>query len=160
MCGPARSPSSRDTWTSPGGRGRGFVGAPGAAGPAVLLPGGGLARRGVGRDVRPRTLALEPRHLDIAGWVGWGLLAAVLTFPRYLSPLPWGAVWLTAEPLLYRRDRERSLFADIARGSWGRIARLMAAGLFAGALWESVNALARGRWVYSVPFPRPVESLG
>ena len=120
--------------------------------PAVLLPERVLDRLGVWRDVRSRTLALEPRHLDIAGWVGWGLLAAVLTFPRYLYPLTWGAVWLTAEPLLYRRDRERSLFADIARGSWGRIARLMAAGLCAGALWESFNALARGRWIYTVPF--------
>ena len=76
----------------------------------------------------------------------------MLAFPRYLYPLTWGAVWLIAEPLLYRRDPERSLFAEIARGSWGRIARLMAAGLFAGVLWESFNALARGRWIYTVPF--------
>src|SRR6266700_797462 len=100
--------------------------------PAVLLPERMLDRLGVWRDLRSRPFALEPRHLDIAGWVGWGLLVA--------------------EPLLYRRDPERSLFADIARGSWGRIARLMAAGLFAGALWESFNALARGRWIYTVPF--------
>jgi uncharacterized protein DUF4332 len=79
-------------------------------------------------------------------------LAAVLALPRYLYPLTWGAVWLIAEPLLYRSDPERSLFGDIARGSWGRIARLMVAGLFAGLLWESFNAMARGRWVYTVPF--------
>ena len=120
--------------------------------PAVLLPERMLDRLGVWRDLRSRPFALEPRHLDIAGWVGWGLLVAVLIFPRYLYPITWGAVWLIAEPLLYRRDPERSLFADIARGSWGRIARLMAAGLFAGALWESFNALARGRWIYTVPF--------
>jgi hypothetical protein len=120
--------------------------------PAVLLPERVLGRLGVWRDLRFRCFALEPRHLEIAGWVGWGLLAAVLAFPRYLYPLTWGAVWLIAEPLLYRRDPERSLFADIARGSWGRIARLMAAGLFAGVLWESFNAMARGRWIYTVPF--------
>ena len=120
--------------------------------PAVLLPERMLDRLGVWRDLRSRPFALEPRHLDIAGWVGWGLLVAVLIFPRYLYPITWGAVWLIAEPLLYRRDPERSLFADIARGSRGRIARLMAAGLFAGALWESFNALARGRWIYTVPF--------
>src|SRR5205809_1829151 len=120
--------------------------------PAVLLPERILDRLGVWRDLRSRSFALEPRHWRIAGWVGWGLLAAVLVFPRYLYPLTWGAVWLIAEPLLYRRDPERSLFADIARGSWGRIARLMAAGLFAGVLWESFNALARGRWIYTVPF--------
>jgi hypothetical protein len=120
--------------------------------PAVLLPERLLDRLGVWRDLRFPSFALEPRHLEIAGWVGWGLLAAVLTFPRYLYPLTWGAIWLIAEPLLYRRDPERSLFADVARGSWGRIARLLAAGLFAGVLWESFNAMARGRWIYTVPF--------
>jgi len=120
--------------------------------PAVLLPERILDRLGVWRVLRLRSFTLEPRHLEIAGWVGWGLLAAVLALPRYLYPLTWGAVWLIAEPLLYRRDPEHSLFADIARGSWGRIARLMAAGLFAGVLWESFNAMARGRWIYTVPF--------
>ena len=120
--------------------------------PAVLLPERVLDRLGVWRDLRFRAFTLEPRHLEIAGWVGGGLLAAVLAFPRYLYPLTWGAVWLIAEPLLYRRDPERSLFGDLARGSWGRIARLLAAGLFAGVLWESFNSVARGRWIYTVPF--------
>src|SRR5213083_1616635 len=120
--------------------------------PAVLLPERVLDRLGVWRDLRFRAFTLEPRHLEIAGWVGGGLLAAVLAFPRYLYPLTWGAVWLMAEPLLYARDPARSLFGDIARGHWGRIARLMAAGLFAGVLWESFNAVARGRWIYTVPF--------
>ena len=120
--------------------------------PAVLLPERLLERLGVWRDLRLRGFTLEPQHLEIAGWVGWGLLAAVLAFPRYLYPLTWGAVWLIAEPLLYRRDPAHSLFADMTHGSWGRIARLMAAGLFAGVLWESFNAMARGRWIYTVPF--------
>ncbi len=120
--------------------------------PAVLLPEGVLDRLGAWRDLRFRGFTLEPKYLEIAGWVGWGLLAAVLAFPRYLYPLTWGAVWLIAEPLLYRRDPGHSLFADMTHGSWGRIARLMAAGLFAGVLWESFNAMARGRWIYTVPF--------
>jgi len=53
---------------------------------------------------------------------------------------------------LYRRDPEHSLLGDVARGAWGRIARIMTAGLVAGALWESFNAMARGRWIYTVPF--------
>jgi hypothetical protein len=120
--------------------------------PAVLLPERVMDRLGVWRDLRSRPLVLGPKRLEAAGWIGWGLLAAVLAFPRYLYPLTWGAVWLIAEPLLYRRDPERSLFGDLARGSLGRIARLMAAGLFAGLLWESFNAMARGRWIYTVPF--------
>jgi hypothetical protein len=122
--------------------------------PAVLLPERVLDRLGAWHNLRSRPfpLVLEPRHLEIAGWIGGGLLALVLAFPRYLYPLTWGAVWLIAEPLLYRRNPEHSLFADVARGSWGRIARLMTAGLFAGVLWESFNAMARGRWIYTVPF--------
>ena len=121
--------------------------------PAVLLPERALDRLGVWRDLRVRPLPPPtPDLLRVAWWAGWVTLAVVLAFPRYLYPLTWGAVWLVAEPLLYRRDPERSLLADISRGSWGRIARLMAAGLVAGALWESFNALALGRWIYTVPF--------
>ena len=120
--------------------------------PAVLLPERLLDRLGVWRDLRYRAFTLGPRPLRIAGWAGWALLALVLAFPRYLYAFTWGAVWLIVEPLLYARDPERSLVADIAGGRWGRIARLMAAGLFAGALWETFNAVARGRWIYTVPF--------
>jgi len=88
----------------------------------------------------------------VARWIGGAALIAVLAFPRWLYPLTWGAMWLLVEPLLYTRDPARSLFADVARGRWDRIARLMTAGLVAGALWETFNAAARARWIYTVPF--------
>src|SRR5947199_412440 len=115
--------------------------------PAVLLPERVLDRLGVWRQLHWRTIAVGPKELRGASWLGWAALVATLAFPRYLHPFTWGAVWLIAEPVLYRTDPERSLFADIAAGSWGRIARLMAAGLCAGALWESVNAAARAKWI-------------
>ncbi|HEU5261356.1 MAG TPA: DUF4332 domain-containing protein [Gemmatimonadales bacterium] len=120
--------------------------------PAVLLPERLLDRLGVWHRLQSRPLTLRPQDLQLAFRLGWATLAATLAFPRYLHPLTWVAVWLIAEPLLHRADSERSLFADIARGSWGRIARLMAAGLCAGALWELFNAVARGKWIYTVPF--------
>lgn len=120
--------------------------------PAVLLPERVLDRLGVWHELRARPLPLRPPQVRVAFWLGWAILGLVLALPRYLYPLTWGAGWLIAEPLLYHQQPERSLFRDIARGSWGRIARLMAAGLFAGILWESFNALARGRWIYTVPF--------
>src|SRR3989442_1696433 len=113
--------------------------------PAVLLPERLLDRLGVWHDLRFRSFTLEPRHLEIAGWVGGGLLAAVLAFPRSLYPLTWGAVWLIAEPLLGRRDPAPSLVADIARGSWGGIARPMARGLFAGVAGGGVGSRVPGR---------------
>lgn len=125
--------------------------------PAVLLPERVLDRLGAWRGLRARPIALDGRRLRLAFAAGWAILAAVLAFPRYLYPLTWGAVWLVAEPLLARADPARSLFADMARGSWGRIARLMAGGLFAGVLWEAFNALARGRWIYTVPFLERVK---
>jgi predicted flap endonuclease-1-like 5' DNA nuclease len=120
--------------------------------PAVLLPERALERLGAFQDLRARPIALTPQHLRVAFALGCATLVAVLAFPRFLYPLTWGAIWLIAEPLLYRTDREQSLFADIERGSWGRIARIMAGGLFAGALWESFNSVAQGRWIYTVPF--------
>ncbi len=122
--------------------------------PAVLVPERLLDRLGVWHRLawQPPVVPIRPRDLRRAQWIGVAMLGAVLAWPRYLYPLTWGAVWLMAEPLLYARDAARSLFGDIARGHWGRIARLMAAGLFAGVLWESFNAVARGRWIYTVPF--------
>src|SRR5438094_1298539 len=55
--------------------------------PAVLLPERMLDRLRVWRALRSRPLALEPRHLDIAGGAGWALLVAVVIFPPYLCPL-------------------------------------------------------------------------
>ncbi len=120
--------------------------------PAVLLPERVLDRLGVWRRLETRPVTLRPRDLRLASALGWGTLAATLVVPRYLHPLTWGAVWLIVEPLLYRVDPERSLFGDMTRGRWGRIARLLAAGLFAGAVWESFNSVARGKWIYTVPF--------
>jgi predicted flap endonuclease-1-like 5' DNA nuclease len=120
--------------------------------PAVLLPEQVLDRLGVWHELRAQPVPLRPKQVRVAFWLGWAILALVLALPRYVYPLTWGAGWLIAEPLLYQQQPDRSLFRDIARGSWGRIARLMAAGLFAGILWESFNALARGRWIYTVPF--------
>src|SRR5207253_3861054 len=125
--------------------------------PAVLLPERLLDRLGVWHRLESRPVALRPHDLRFAFPLGCATLAATLAFPRYLHPLTWGAVWLIAEPLLYRADPERSLFADVARGEWGRIARLMAAGLFAGVLWESFNAASQAKWIYTVPFLEHVK---
>jgi hypothetical protein len=119
--------------------------------PAIVLPARLLERLGVAERLVTRPIPLGPRDLRLAAALGVVMLAAVLVAPRVLYPLAWGAVWLIAEPLLHRVDAEHSLFADIAAGRFTRIARLMLAGLAAGALWESLNALALTRWIYTVP---------
>ncbi|HXF94837.1 MAG TPA: DUF4332 domain-containing protein [Gemmatimonadales bacterium] len=120
--------------------------------PAILLPARLLERLGVGRALTSRPVAVRPRDLHLATALGLAGLGAALAWPRLFHPLVWGAVWLLAEPALYRTDPARSLFADVAAGRWGRIARLLLAGLMAGILWEAYNAGDRGKWIYTVPF--------
>src|SRR5438128_3442872 len=120
--------------------------------PAVLLPERLLDRLGVWHRLESRPVALRPHDLRFAFPLGCATLGATLALPRYLHPLTWGAIWLIAEPLLYRTDPALSLFGDMRRGEWGRVARLLVAGLAAGVLWEAFNAHARGKWIYTVPF--------
>ena len=120
--------------------------------PAILLPERLLDRLGVARGLVTRPARLTARDLRLATFLGAALLAGALVLPAVLHPLTWGALWLLAEPLLYRVDPQQSLFGDIGRGAWGRIVRLMLGGLVAGVLWEAYNALSRAKWIYTVPF--------
>ena len=120
--------------------------------PAILLPERLLDRLGVAQRLVTRSVPLARRDLHLSTLLGVTLLAGALVLPAVLHPLTWGALWLLAEPLLYRVDPEHSLFGDITRGAWGRIVRLLLAGLFAGVLWEGFNAMSRAKWIYTVPF--------
>jgi len=120
--------------------------------PAILLPERLLERLGAWRSLSAAPLARRDDELTYAFALGAATLAATLALPRYLHPLTWGAIWLIAEPLLYRANPAASLFGDMRRGEWGRIVRLLVAGLLAGVIWEAFNAHARGKWIYTVPF--------
>jgi hypothetical protein len=119
--------------------------------PAIVLPARLLERRRWFEHLVTRPFSIGALDLRLAFATGLVLLAALLAWPRLFYPLAWGAVWLLAEPLLYRLDPAHSLFADLEAGRWARAARIMAGGLVAGAFWESLNALARTRWIYTVP---------
>ncbi len=120
--------------------------------PAIVLAERLLDRLKLGHKLMTRRIVVRPKDLKLAAGIGWGLLALVMVFPRLLFPLVWAAVWLIAEPALYRSDPEHSLFRDMELGRWGRIARVMLGGLFIGLLWESFNHPARAKWIYTVPF--------
>lgn len=125
--------------------------------PAIFLPERLLARMGVGARWRGLAVTVSDRHRRIAFWAGWGILGTVLLFPRYFFPLVWGALWLIAEPGLWTSRPDVSLWRDMAAGRWGRIARLLMAGLVAGVIWESLNIGARAKWIYTVPFLEEVK---
>lgn len=120
--------------------------------PAILLPERVLRQVGLWRQLRGPAVRVQSRDLKVAMGLGATILAAVLALPAVLHPLVWGAVWLLADPLLYRLRPAQSLIADVSRGEWGRVARLLVAGLIAGLIWEAFNLGARTKWIYTVPF--------
>jgi hypothetical protein len=119
--------------------------------PAVVLAERLAAAAGVATAWRARAIPLGVRDPARLVWVGWATLAAVLLFPRWLYPLTWGAMLLVADPVVYRRRPEWSLIADLERGEWGRVARLMLGGVLIGGIWEGYNFVSRAKWVYSIP---------
>lgn len=125
--------------------------------PAVILAERLLSAAGFARHWRRRPLALGLRDVRVLAWAGALGLAAVLLLPDRLYPLTWGVAFLLADPVVYRRRPEWSLLADIERGEWGRIARLMAAGLLIGGIWEGYNYVARGKWIYTLPLLEDVK---
>jgi hypothetical protein len=119
--------------------------------PAVVLAERALDAAGVGRGWRLRPIKLGLGNVQV--FAGWGatVTAAALIWPQVLFPLIWGSLLLVCDPIVYQKRRDRSLLADVERGDWGRIARLMLGGLAIGFLWETYNHWARGKWIYTVP---------
>lgn len=119
--------------------------------PAVVLAERALDAAGVGRGWRARPISLG--LADVRWYAVFGALAtaAVLVWPQHLYPLIWGSLLLICDPIVYRKRRELSLLADVERGDWSRIARLMLGGVGIGFLWETYNHWARGKWIYTVP---------
>jgi len=76
-------------------------------------------------------------------------LVLPLAFPRVAFPLIWFAP-IGLEAANYR-SRGDSLLQDLEEGRCGRLWRLLAGGLWAGAVWELFNFRARCKWIYAVP---------
>jgi hypothetical protein len=120
--------------------------------PALVFAERLLRGLGVGQRWRTRPAAVGPNDLRGPVALGIGMLVLPMIWPRQFSPLIWGAGLLLAEPFLYRKMNDSSLFADVYRGDWGRIGRLLLSGFAIGGLWEGLNYWARGKWIYTVPF--------
>ncbi len=125
--------------------------------PAILLAERALRAMGLVREeTGPR---IQVRQIDLSWSIAVGVLMCLLALaiPRLFFPLIWGGVFLIADPLVYRRDPELSLIADLERGDWTRIGRLLLGGLGIGLLWETYNFWARGKWIYTVPWLEQVK---
>lgn len=109
---------------------------------------GGTSRRGRSRPMPDWTsYAIQA--------VGVLMVALAVLFPRYLAPLVWGSVTYLLDPWNYRRGA-RSLLAEAEAGNFRTLARLLAAGLLCGLVWESFNYFSPQKWIYTV---RGLEGL-
>jgi hypothetical protein len=81
-----------------------------------------------------------------------GAAAAVLPllWPRWFFWMVWAAPLGILEVVNYRSGAP-SLLRDLEQGRPGRLLRLLAGGLLAGAAWELLNYWARTKWIYTVP---------
>lgn len=123
---------------------------------ATVLPAVFLAARAISAWPALQRLSMAPVRVTPSGLraslaAGVLFLALPMAWPARFFPLVWGAGTLLAEPLLYRRAPQWSLFADLDRGDPRRIVRLLLGGAAVGMLWEFYNSFARGRWIYTVP---------
>jgi hypothetical protein len=125
--------------------------------PAIVLAERALASLGVGERWRGAPMRHGLRHPGQFAGIGVAVLVLVLAWPRWFFPLAWGALFLLADPLVYRRRPDLSLMADVERGDWRRVGRLMLGGLLVGGVWECYNHWARGKWIYTVPMLEDVK---
>lgn len=119
--------------------------------PAVYLPERWL-RLAIGDgDASGPPVDVGPAGRRAVFAAGLLFLALPLWRPGWFYPLVWGATALLLAPWNHARDPGSSLLGDVERGRYGRIVRLLLAGLTAGIAWESMNFVAGTRWIYSVP---------
>ena len=120
--------------------------------PAIFGAEALLDARDAFETLRWKPLRVTRERLRRMQWLGALMLLLPMAWPRYFFPLAWGTATFVLEPMVYRRDRSRSLLADLEQGRPARLLRLLAGGALIGFLWEMFNIAARGKWIYTVPF--------
>ncbi|MSR05729.1 MAG: DUF4332 domain-containing protein [Gemmatimonadetes bacterium] len=119
--------------------------------PAVLLAERLLEARGVGATWNAGPVQVTRGGLLSAIALGITQVALAFAWPTAFFPLIWGGMLLICEPYVYRKRPDLSLFADVEKGYWGRIGRLLIGGAGIGVLWETFNFGSRAKWIYTVP---------
>jgi hypothetical protein len=102
------------------------------------------------RRVRVPALAFTPALERACLALGAAFLLLPLAWPDAFFPLTWVSFVLLAEPWNRRHARD-SFLRDLEAGEAGPLCRTLLAGLACGLLWETWNAWARTKWIYTVP---------
>ena len=134
--------------------------------PACFFHAEAFEAFGAFRQARCRPIRVTPRTLGAGAAVGVFCAVAPLLWPRAFFWAVWGATLGIPEVLNYRAGAP-SLTSDLESGRCGRLLRLLAGGLWAGAVWELLNYWARTKWIYTVPgfedwklFEMPLAGFG
>ena len=134
--------------------------------PACFFHAEALEAFGAFRHARSRPLRITPRTLLLLAALGVFCAIAPLLWPRTFFWAVWGATLGIPEVWNYRAGAP-SLLGDLEAGRPGRLLRLLFGGLWAGAVWESLNFWARTKWIYTVPgfedwkvFEMPLAGFG
>ena len=117
--------------------------------PGVLLTAEVLAAWGLGRGRRGPPHRLN-RWQPLSLLLGVACLILPLVFPRYAFPLVWGAFLFLLDPFCDLLGGP-SLIGRFLAGERQEHYCLLAGGLLCGVWWESWNALATSRWLYTLP---------
>ncbi|NDY42480.1 hypothetical protein G3N55_06440, partial [Dissulfurirhabdus thermomarina] len=124
--------------------------------PAVLVTAGWFETLRPFRRLAVPRFAWTPRRRLAAGLAGVAAAALPLIQPRWAYPLVWVGPFLVLDAAVDALGGP-GLVRCLAAGRGGRVAALLAAGLFCGLLWEFWNYWAGAKWVYHVPLPRVLD---
>lgn len=91
-------------------------------------------------------------------WFGCGTLSllAIGLVPNFLFPMLWLSplIIITAAQALCG---QKTVFASLRHGNWGRLVRVALAALLCGFFWEMWNSNSLAGWIYSVPYVNRVK---
>jgi hypothetical protein len=118
--------------------------------PACFFHAEALGAFGAFRGRRWRPLRVTPGVLKFCAAAGAAAAVLPLLWPRWFFWMVWAAPLGILEVVNYRSGAP-SLLRDLEGGWPGRMLRLLAGGLLAGAVWELANYWARTKWIYTVP---------
>jgi hypothetical protein len=102
------------------------------------------------RQVRPVKLSKTILYLMIVIGAATALIPLII-ISRWLVPLVWLSWVLLLDPFNALRGWP-SIVGDLSRGSYRRLAALLAGGGVCGVLWEFWNYWALTKWTYTVPY--------
>ncbi len=80
-----------------------------------------------------------------------GAIVPLVVVSQWLVPVVWLSWIALLDPLNHLRGSP-SITGDLARGSYRRLAALLASGAVCGVLWEFWNYWAITKWTYTVPY--------